>query len=298
MNERQRDMSKFKTAMEYDPEPLDDAVKQRIIETVAYIRGIDADKLEARLIKEDKIIAPYKVFACRKKLQPKKTQEENKTITPTTAGPSYSVPHMDRRGDVIAYYGGANCGEFNNYYHSRNFETYYNSPTDFPMEDQSGDTKEAALEKFFTEAAKNIVKQQKIKEKEFAKLEKELASMKYIIGRISTYAKMSDVEKEAEEKKAKEQSTTIPALPLPPAPVNVPDLPAPVASVSAEPNTAITEKNGGQSETASKASLIQEFRTKYGLNKKESSTNDVKDELGDCPSIQDRYGANGKIVAM
>lgn len=181
MGERRNDMSTFKLAMEYPLEPLAEPIKEKIIETVAYIRGIDRDKLEARLIKEDKTVTPYKVFACKK--QPKKEAK--------TAEPSSKIDYRYNGCSNTTYYPSHHC--------CYPITSYSNDS--FPMEDQSGNTPEEAIEKFFTEAVKSIGKQQKIKEKEFGKLEKELASMNYIIKRISSYANKEEIAKELVDKK-------------------------------------------------------------------------------------------------
>ncbi len=175
----------WKSVMELPEEPLDDAIKEKIVEVVAYIKSYEKDKLEARLVKEDKVLDPYKVFACKKKDPPK---EETK---------------FSNFDDDVPFH----CRQ-NNYSHIGSYIG------DYPLEDQSGPSPAAAIEKFFTEAVKSLARQKKTKEKEFAKLEKDIASMDYLIIRIEKYAS-EDTKKELKEAADKENKPDVPTIPEP-----------------------------------------------------------------------------------
>ena len=96
-------------------------------------------------------------------------------------------------------------------YHSRycgaSYGTsYYDNP--YPLEDQCGDSLELAVEKFFTEAAKQILRQSRTKEKEFARVEKEYASLRFMLKRIEGFAKSNFVE-EVDKEGVKELPKTV-----------------------------------------------------------------------------------------
>ena len=188
--------SSWKTAMDLPEEPLIDAVKEKIIEVVSYIRSYNKNELEARLVKEEKVLDPYKVFACKKKQAPKPLDKDKSK--PSNFDNDINVPYHMR--------------------HSYNQSSFI---PDFTLEEQSGSTPEAAIEKFFNEAVKSLGRQKKIKEKEFAKLEKDIASMDYLISRIAVYAS-DDAKKEVKDIIEKENKAETLALATIPAPALVP----------------------------------------------------------------------------
>lgn len=189
--------SNFQTSwrgiMDLPQEYLEDTIKNKIVEVVAYIRNIEKDKIEARLVKEDKTFYPYKVFACKKQDPPEKKEAPRE------------IP------DCVDRY--LRHKEVYNYPPTNNYPSYL---YDYPMEEQSGDTPALAVEKFFTEAVKTISRQRKNKEKEFAKLEKDLASMDYLIGRIEKYAKedAKNIEAKDEPKEDNSKRDTLPVIPV------------------------------------------------------------------------------------
>ena len=196
----------WKSAMELPQEPLDDDVKEKIIAVVSYVRDIDKDKLEARLVKEDKVYDPYKIFGCKKKDPPVEEKKENNF-------------YYNQQGQCV--------------------EPYRPPPVycyEFPMEEQSGPTPEAAIKKFFTEAVKALARKKKTEEKKFAKLEKDIASMDYLVTQIEKYAEENAklVEDKLETKEDNSKKDTVPVPPTTEAICRAPVIPAlPAPNVAA-----------------------------------------------------------------
>lgn len=176
----------------YPQLPLDNSVIDSVLDYMIYSRSIERDKMEVRLVKvDDQKVSKtnYKLFVFRK------SEFNNYGRPTTTIEQPQSKFDQTHKADYNS--GKINADEYwAREYYSRHSSSYASSYSDnyiFSLEEASGETPEEAICKFFTEAVKTIMRQKKFKEKEFARIEKELAAMDYTIAKLHSLANPDEI---------------------------------------------------------------------------------------------------------
>jgi len=161
----------YKALMDYDPLPISEDIITKVTEVMAMLKGMERDKVGVRLIKDElKPKEPYKIFVYKK---PEVYVPPINTNALNSVGASADA--LCRHNPNAAY------NNYNGHYPYNDFV--------FSMEDATGETAEKAISKFFDDMQKSAEKTKKMKERDFAKSEKDLAAINYILNKIDNFKK-------------------------------------------------------------------------------------------------------------
>lgn len=195
------DTQAAKSFMEYPEIEIEEGVFQKISEAIALIKKISKENIGIRLIKDSNEKEPFRLCVYRKndykpattyntslvKEAAKPTVAPASAINPVTIQTKSTVASPANQqslnrswaDDEDGYWKSAGYGYQGSYYGSSSYVNYINI-----LEEARAASAEKAIESFFCKVVKDLAKDKKFKEKEFSKIERELAILTYLHNKI------------------------------------------------------------------------------------------------------------------